>query len=200
MNFINISGVPMAGKSTTGKMLVKKLNELGQKAVFIEVDDLILDSEKHGKNLQEKEEIKRNRLLEQLKQHKKDKDCSVVVFACLMDTKLSDTCKKLCGKENDFISISLVPKLEALISKRGERAPTPEIIKLITKMYNEWGFSKPKTADLIIDNTRITLEQSVEQIMDFIQTGKKKSFEKASNNVKNKNMMQRIWNSLFQKE
>ena len=200
MKFINISGVPMSGKSTTGKLLAKKLNEMGQKTVFIEVDDLISDSEKHGKNLQEKEEIKRNKLLEQLQQHKKYKDCSAVVFACLMDTKLSDACKKLCDKETNFISISLVPKLEALISKRGERVPTPEIVKLITKMYTEWGFSKPKTADLIIDNTEKTLEQSVEQIIDFIQTGKKKYFEKASNNVKNDNVIQRIWHSLFQKE
>ena len=190
----------MSGKSTTGKLLTKKLNEMGQKTVFIEVDDLISDSEKHGKNLQEKEEIKRNKLLEQLQQHKKYKDCSVVVFACLMDTKLSDACKKLCDKETNFISISLVPKLEALISKRGERVPTPEIVKLITKMYTEWGFSKPKTADLIIDNTKTTLEQSAEQIIDFIQTGKKKYFEKASNNVKNDNVIQRIWHSLFQKE
>jgi len=200
MKFINISGVPMSGKSTTGKLVAKKLNESGQKAFFIEVDDLILDSEKHGKNLQEKVEIKRNRLLEQLKQHKKYKDCSVVVFACLMDTKLSNTCKKLCDKENDFISISLVPKLEVLISKRGERAPTPKIVELITKMYTEWGFNKPKTADLIIDNTKLTLEQTVEQIMSFIQTDKKQSFKKASNNVKNKNIIQRIWHSLFQQE
>ena len=104
----------------------------------------------------------------------------------------------MCNKGTNFISISLVPKLEVLISKRGDRTPTPEIVKLITKMYTEWGFDKPKTADLIIDNTNMTLEQSANQIFDFIQTHKNKSLKKASNKLKN--ILHSICHSLFQKE
>jgi adenylylsulfate kinase-like enzyme len=118
------------------------------------------------------QDTKIKHLIDLIKKYEENGKYSAVVFSCLMTSDLHKSCKDLYGK--NFKSISLVPPLNVLIEKRGDRAPTKEIQKLVKQMYNEWGLDKPKTADLIIDNSKITIEQCVNGIIEFLQTGKTK--------------------------
>lgn len=201
MQFINISGVPMSGKSTIGKNLTDKLNQIGQKTVFIEVDNLISDTEKtknkekangnEGLELKLNEDTKRKHLIDLINKYAESGEYSAVVFSCLIMSDFHNICKDLYGK--NYKSISLVPPLNALLKKRGDRAPTKGIKKLVKQMYTEWGLDKPKTADLIIDNSKITIEQCVNGIVEFLQTGKTKIANK-NKSLKNAtiNMINRL--------
>ena len=172
MHFINLSGVPNSGKSTTGKERAKLLPD----SCFIEVDDLGTGKEEKYANL-----------VKLLKKHKQDKKYKNVIFSCLMTDDLYKQCGFLNKGSDNFINISLVPRLEKLLSNRdGKREPTPEIKKLITKMYTEWGFDKPKHSDLIIDNSDIDLQTTAKQIFDFIQTTQVNSFHNGEKKVKMK--------------
>lgn len=165
MLIININGPINSGKSTVSNLLLRQLRS----AYFIEVDDLLSDEEQEllGLNLREgwQERIKRlQKIIEVEKQRKQFKN---IIFAYPMTEKLFNEWKKWEDSTTRFVNITLAPPLEVCIKNRGMRNLSEAEVCRIKEMYQE-GYHNSKFADLIIDNSNQTPDETVQQILLFL--------------------------------
>ena len=70
-------------------------------------------------------------------------------------------------KTTEFVNITLAPRLEICIQNRGERSLSVSEINRIREMYQE-GYHNSKSADLIIDNSEQTPQETLQQILLFL--------------------------------
>ena len=165
MKVININGPINSGKSTVSKILVKKLNN----AVFVEVDDLLSDEEQEnlGLTMEEGWSERTRRLNELVNEYKKNKNYDEVVFAYPISENLYKEWKAFEDKTTSFVNITLAPKLEVCLTNRGQRELEEWEINRIKQMYEE-GYHNRDFADLIIDNSNKTPDETADEILTFL--------------------------------
>lgn len=167
MRIININGPINSGKSTISKLLQKKLPF----CLFIEVDELLSDEEKIALNLSREEGWRERikRLDKIIIQEKKSLRYKNIVFAYPMTNKLYHQWKT--WEENDanikFINITLAPKIEICLKNRGDRTLSEAEKIRIKEMYKE-GYHNSEFADLIIDNSFQSPQETMQIILDFL--------------------------------
>lgn len=83
-----------------------------------------------------------------------------------MTDKLFNEWKRWEDKTTEFVNITLAPRLEICIQNRGERSLSVSEINRIREMYQE-GYHSSKFADLIIDNSEQTPQETLQQILSF---------------------------------
>lgn len=165
MKIININGPINSGKSTVSKLLIEKID----KSLFIEVDDLLSDEEQKilGLTMEEGWAERTNRLSKLINQYKENKQYDVIVFAYPITKKLYDEWKAWEDKNSLFINITLSPCLEICLKNRGQRELEEWEINRIKQMYDE-GYNKREYANLIIDNSAQTPQETVDEILRFL--------------------------------
>ena len=170
MKVVNINGPINSGKSTVSKLLVEKLN----KALFIEVDDLLSDEEQEvlGLHMEAGWKERTDRLYKLVNEYKKTKKYDVIVFAYPISKGLFDEWKTFEDDKTSFVNITLAPKLEVCLTNRGQRELEDWEINRIKQMYDE-GYHNREFADLIIDNSNQTPQESVDEILRFLSNIKK---------------------------
>ena len=170
MQIININGPINSGKTTVSKLLVNSLPQ----ALFIEVDELLSDEEqaKLGLSMEEGWAERTNRLAKIIKQEKAKAAYRNIVFAYPISPNLYQEWKSLEDKNTSFVNITLAPKLEVCLQNRGTRELDDWEIKRIKQMYQE-GYQNPPCADLIIDNSNQSPQETTKEIINFLaQRGK----------------------------
>ena len=166
MKIVNINGPINSGKSTVSKLLIEKIG----RSLFIEVDDLLSDEEQEilGLTMEEGWGERTNRLSKLINQYKENKQYDVVVFAYPITQKLYDEWKAWEDKNTLFINITLSPRLEVCLKNRGQRELEEWEINRIKQMYDE-GYNNREYADLTIDNSAQTPQESVDEILSFLK-------------------------------
>lgn len=167
MQIININGPINAGKTTVSKILQTKLKNV----LFIEVDDLLSDEEQESLHLSIRQgwTERLRRLDEKVVREKKLKRYQNIIFAYPMTDKMFYKWKKWEDEITKFINITLAPKEEICLQNRGTRTLTEREKMRIQEMYRE-GYHKSAFADLIIDNSAQTPDETACEIMDFLDS------------------------------
>ena len=165
IRIININGPINSGKSTVSKLLKEKLSQ----CLFIEVDELLTDSEQEKLKLSREDgwSERLNRLNKIITQEKTIKRYKNIIFAYPITDKSHKHWKSWEDKNTKFINITLGPELDICIQNRGTRSLTKQEKERIRQMYQE-GYNCPQFADLIIDNSTQTPEETVITILDFL--------------------------------
>ncbi|CCZ30274.1 uncharacterized protein BN682_00253 [Proteobacteria bacterium CAG:495] len=165
MLIININGPINSGKTTVSKLLSKQLPI----SFFIEVDDLLSDGEQKllGLSVKAGWQERTKRLKKIIEEEKQKKQYKSIVFAYPMTDKLFNEWKRWEDKTTEFVNITLAPRLEICIQNRGERSLSVSEINRIREMYQE-GYHNSKSADLIIDNSEQTPQETLQQILLFL--------------------------------
>lgn len=161
---LNINGPINAGKSTVSKILEQKL----ENALFIEVDNLMSDTEEKelGLSMREGWRERLNRLDKIIEQRKKE-NFRYIIFAYPMDEENYRRWCKFTDLNTVFLNITLAPRIEVCLQNRGTRNLTEWEQKRIKDMY-EANFHAPLHSDLIIDNSQQTPQQTVAVIKTFL--------------------------------
>jgi predicted kinase len=151
-----LSGSINSGKTTTAKVLAQKLN-----ADFINVDDLndTLPNFNLATDLDKSMDLAIQTINKSL-----DEGKNVVANYVLRQTDYDRFENEINTKEQYVIT--LTPRLEVTQSKRGNRILTEWEIQRIKHHYDT-GIATPNFG-YIIDNSDITLGQTVDKILDII--------------------------------
>lgn len=174
MNIININGPINAGKTTMSLILREMLDN----CLFIEVDDLLSDNEQEKLHLSVKQgwAERVSRLASLVEQHKLSHTYQNIIFAYPMTDKLYHRWKSWEDAQTKFINITLAPKLDVCLKNRGTRILSEAEKTRIKQMYFE-GYHCSKFADLILDNSLQTPQQTAQIIAEFIR---QKTFKKGT--------------------
>ena len=166
MKIININGPINAGKTTVSKLLTEKLPH----CLFVEVDELVSDEEQEKLHLKLEEGWAKRlkRLDEIIIKEKKNKRYENILFAYPMTEKTYHRWKLWEDENTKFINITLAPNLEACLKNRGNRVLTEWEKQRIKQMYTS-NYHAPKYADLIVDNSQQTPEETLAVIEVFIK-------------------------------
>lgn len=166
MKIININGPINSGKSTVSKQLVQKIPN----SLFVEVDDLLSDEEQETLNLTMEAgwTERTNRWAKIINEHKKSRKYDMIIFAYPITQNLYNEWKTLEDDNTSFINITLSPRLEVCLKNRGQRELEEWEINRIKQMYKE-GYHNRKFADLIIDNSAQTIDETVSEILKFLK-------------------------------
>lgn len=153
---IFISGSINAGKTTTAKALAERLQ-----ADFINVDDLndLIPNFNLATDLDKTMDLAVQEINRSLTKHKD------VVANFVVRQKDYDRLKNEINTKEQFV-ITLAPRLEVAQSKRGDRKLTDWEVQRIKHHYDT-GIASPQFG-YIIDNSDITLEQTVNKILEII--------------------------------
>lgn len=168
MLLLNINGPINAGKSTVCRILQQKLSE----ARFVEVDDLLSDKEQQELNLDFWGGIfeRLNRLDEVIAEAKESNACNILLFAYPLgggDGSNYTRWKQFEDEKTKLICITLAPALDKCLSNRGTRELKDWEKARIKEMY-ELGYQNPPQADLIIDNSSQTPNETAELICSYL--------------------------------
>ncbi|MBR1948414.1 MAG: shikimate kinase, partial [Alphaproteobacteria bacterium] len=90
-----------------------------------------------------------------------------VVFAYPISENLYKEWKAFEDKTTSFVNITLAPKLEVCLTNRGQRELEEWEINRIKQMYEE-GYHNSDFADLIVDNSNKTPDETVDEILTFL--------------------------------
>ncbi len=166
MRIININGPINSGKSTIAKLLIRIL----PRSLFIEVDDLLSDEEQDrlGLSMQAGWAERTNRLNAIIQKEKSGENYQNIIFAYPITAKLYKEWQAWEDGKTTFINITLSPKLEVCLQNRGTRELDDWEIKRIKEMYQE-GYQHPEFSDLIIDNGEQTPQETVHEIINFLE-------------------------------
>ena len=85
-----------------------------------------------------------------------------------MTAKLYKEWQAWADDTTTFINITLSPKLEVCLQNRGTRELDDWEIKRIKEMYQE-GYQNPEFSDLIIDNGSQTPQETLQEIIIFLE-------------------------------
>ena len=167
MRIININGPINAGKTTVSKLLAACLP---QKTLFIEVDDLLSDDEQKALGLSVPEGWRERvtRLDDIIQKEKKLKRFDNIIFAYPMTERLYKQWKLWEDETTQFINVTLAPRLEICMQNRGSRELCKNEVKRIREMYLQ-GYHNSEFADLIIDNSDQTPQETLQQILLFLE-------------------------------
>lgn len=165
MKIININGPINSGKTTISKILANKM----PKALFIEVDDLLSDEEQErlGLSMQQGWVERTNRLDKIVRNEKKLQRYQTIVFAYPIAKNTYEEWKAWEDENTQFINITLAPQLDVCLQNRGNRV-LEEWEKIRIKEMYEQNYHCPKFADLIIDNSAQTPEQTLQKVLSFL--------------------------------
>lgn len=170
MKILNINGPINSGKTTISKLLQKKL----PKSFFIEVDELLSDDEQKKLSLSRKEgwAERLQRLDKIVVQEKKLLRYEYIIFAYPMTEKVyhqwmlwEDNCTR-------FINITLAPNMCICLQNRGTRELSETEKARIKQMYLE-GYHCSKHANLIIDNSEQTPDETAKEVLNYLDGIKK---------------------------
>lgn len=154
---IFISGSINSGKTTTGKALADKLD-----AAFINVDDL--NDSIPDFNLATDLDKSMDLAIQQINKYldaKKD-----VVANYVVRQKDFDRFENEIHTKEQFV-ITLAPRLEVAQGKRGDRELSDWEVQRVKHHYDT-GIASPKFGH-IIDNSELTIEQTVSKILELIK-------------------------------
>lgn len=170
MIIININGPINSGKTTISKWLQKEL----PKSFFIEVDELVSDDEQTKLNLSRKEgwAERLQRLDKIIVQEKRLLRYEYIIFAYPMTEK---TYHQWILWEDDnikFINITLAPDMSVCLQNRGTRQLSETEKARIKQMYLK-GYHCSKYANLIINNSKQAPEETVKEILNYLDEIKK---------------------------
>ena len=165
MLILNINGPINSGKTTVSKILSEQLED----ALFIEVDDLLGDDEELelGLSMQQGWAERLNRLENLLHREVQRRQYKIVIFAYPMTLNIYTRFKALERDDIRFINVTLSPAMDVCLTNRGGRELTPWEIKRIRQMYRE-KYHHPDFADLIVDNSAQTPEETALIIREFV--------------------------------
>lgn len=151
-----ISGSINSGKTTTSKALAERLG-----AAFINVDDLndTIPNFNLATDLDKSMDLA-IQTINSFAEQGKD-----VVANYVVRQKDFDRFEKEIETKRQFV-ITLSPRLEVALSKRGDRELSEWEASRIKHHYDS-GIASPKFG-YIIDNSDLTLDETVEKIMDLI--------------------------------
>lgn len=151
-----ISGSINSGKTTTSKLLAKKLN-----AEFINVDDLndTIPNFNLATDLDKSMDLAIETINKHLSMGKN------VVANYVVRQKDYDRFAKEINTDEQYV-ITLAPRLEVAQSKRGERVLTNWEIQRVKHHYDS-GIASPKFG-IIIDNSDITVDETVNKILNTV--------------------------------
>lgn len=166
MLILNINGPINSGKTTVSKILVNLL----PKATFIEVDELMSDTEqeKLGLLLKEGWAERKKRLNEKLLALKEGEEFETVIFAYPITEESYQKWSALADENTRFLNITLAPSLENCLKNRGTRELDDWERNRIRQMYEE-GYQNRSYSDFIINNDNQTPEETAEIIKGFIE-------------------------------
>jgi cytidylate kinase len=146
-----------SGKTTTSRLLARKIG-----ATFINIDDLrdtIADF-----NIETDFPKVITLAIETINNHLADgRD---VVANYVITQKDYDRLTKELKTKNQYF-ITLAPKLEAIQTQRGDRELSEWEMQRIKHHY-DIGIANPKFGH-VIDNSELTVEETVDRILDFIR-------------------------------
>ena len=166
MKIININGPINSGKTTISKLLQEKLPQ----SLFIEVDDLLSDDEQVKLKLTREqgwaERLKRLDAI--IVQEKNLQRYENIIFAYPMTDKTYHQWKLWEDENTKFINITLAPNIDICLQNRGTRKLTEGEKARIRQMYQE-GYHCSKFADLIIDNSIQTPQETLQKILVFLR-------------------------------
>jgi len=165
MRIININGPINSGKTTISKLLQEKLFQ----CLFIEVDDLLSDDEQDKLKLGlEQGWAERLRRLDKIIiQEKKMRRYENIIFAYPMTDKLYQHWKLWEDENTKFINITLAPNIDICLQNRGTRQLNEGEKARIKQMYKE-GYHNSKFADLIINNSLQTPQETLQKVLNFL--------------------------------
>jgi cytidylate kinase len=151
-----ISGSINSGKTTTAKAVAEKLD-----ADFINVDDLndTIPNFNLGTDLDKSMDLAIKKINESLRRHKD------VVANYVVRKKDYDRFANEIHTKEQYV-ITLAPRLEVAQSKRDDRTLTEWEVQRIKHHYDT-GVASPEFGH-IIDNSDISLEQTVDKILGII--------------------------------
>lgn len=166
MKIININGPINSGKTTVSKLLAEQMSD----ALFIEVDDLLSDEEQEtlGLSMEKGWAERTNRLSKMIVKYKKTKQYNVIIFAYPISKNLYNEWKAWEDEYTCFVNVTLAPRLDVCLQNRGNRELDAWELNRIRQMYDE-GYHKPEFADLIIDNSEQTPQETVNEILAFLR-------------------------------
>jgi 2-phosphoglycerate kinase len=151
-----ISGSMNSGKTTTSSLLAKKIG-----ATFINIDDLRDTIAEFNIETDFPKVI--TLASETINNHLAD-GRDVVANYVLTQNDYNRLTKELQTKDQYFIT--LAPKLEIIQTQRGDRELSEWEMQRIKHHYNI-GIASPKFG-YIVDNSNLTVEETVDQIMEII--------------------------------
>lgn len=165
MRIININGPINSGKTTISELLQEKL----PRSLFIEVDKLLADDEQEKLQLNREQgwAERLRRLDEIIVQEKKSQRYDNIIFAYPMTDKMYHQWKLWEDDNTKFINISLAPNIDICLQNRGTRTLTEGEKARIRQMYQE-GYHCSKFADLIINNSFQTPQETLQKILNFL--------------------------------
>jgi len=154
---IFISGSLNSGKTTTSKLLAQRLG-----AEFINVDDLndTIPNFDLKKDLDKSLDLAISEINKFL-----DKGKNVVANYVLREKDQKRLQKEIRSKQ--LFIITLAPRLEIAQSNRGERKLTEWEVSRV-KYHYDTGIASPIFGE-IVDNSELTVEQTVDKILDLIR-------------------------------
>lgn len=170
MKILNINGPINSGKTTISKLLQKKL----PKSFFIEVDELLSDDEQKKLSLSREEgwTERLQRLDKIVVQEKKLLRYEYIVFAYPMTEKTYHQWMLWEDNSTRFINITLAPNMYVCLQNRGTRQLSETEKARIKQMYLE-GYHCSKYANLIINNGEQTPEETVKEVLNYLDGIKK---------------------------
>ena len=154
---IFISGSINSGKTTTSKLLAERLN-----AEFINVDDLndTIPNFNLATDLDKSMDLAIKTINKYLVSGK-----SVVANYVVRQKDYDRFAKEINTKEQYIVT--LAPRLEVAQGKRGERVLSEWEVQRVKHHYDS-GIASP-TFGIIIDNSDITVEETVDKILDTVR-------------------------------
>ena len=147
-------------------MLKEKLSQ----SLFVEVDELLLDDEQEKLKLTREQgwEERLKRLDEVITREKKLQRYDNIIFAYPMTDKTYHQWRLWEDDNTKFINISLAPNIDICLQNRGTRELRENEKTRIKQMYQE-GYHCSKFADLIIDNSIQTPQETLQKILVFLR-------------------------------
>jgi shikimate kinase len=165
MKIINICGLINAGKSTVSKLLAQQLPN----SAFIEFDDLVSEEEKKTiySDIICRNNERFTRLYDLLSKHIDERQFENIIFAGPMMDDAYDRIAETAKDKAEFIVINLLPDAAVLPTNRGDRELSEGKKKRLLELISEDASGYHKS-DKVIDNTRQSSEQTVNEILDFL--------------------------------
>lgn len=166
MLILNINGPINAGKTTVSTILAQQLPN----ALFIEVDDLLSDTEQACLKISRQEgwAERQRRLNKKLAELKNKQTYETIIFAYPLTEKSYQDWSAFSDEKTIFLNITLAPDMDICLQNRGTRELTEWEKKRIHQMYQE-GYQNRPYADFIINNSMQTPEETAHIIVEFIR-------------------------------
>jgi adenylylsulfate kinase-like enzyme len=156
-------GISGAGKSTLGRIIAQKFADVGKLTTMIDGDDFraFFDNDLGYSTAERRENVKRV-----IAAAKGANEVGAIVVVCNISPfeDLRRFCRsKLDGYIEIFLEKSLADAAQADVKKVYERSQNVNIVGFDVK------FDTPKSPDLLLNVDELTVDESVEKIMELLK-------------------------------